>query len=187
MRKTDLRKLYKEKRNTLVASQVDELSLQLANKLLNLPIWEHTYYHLFLSIEEQNEVQTDYILHILHAKDKEIVVSKSDFTTCEMTNYLLTDTTKIRKNNYNIPEPLDGIEVPHNKIDVVFIPLLAFDSLGNRVGYGKGFYDRMLEKCSPKTLKIGLSLFEATPIIEDVTTNDVTLNFCVTPQKIYSF
>lgn len=187
MRKTELRKIYKEKRGELIASQVDELSLQLANKLLTLPIWEHTYYHLFLTIEEQKEVQTDYILHILHAKDKEIVISKSNFTSYEMTNYLLTDTTKIKKNNYNIPEPVDGIEVPHDKIDVVFIPLLAFDTLGNRVGYGKGFYDRMLGKCSENTLKVGISLFEAAPIIEDVTTNDIKLDYCVTPQKVYSF
>ena len=61
---------------------------------------------------------------------------------------MLTDNTKIKKNKYNIPEPIDGIEVPNNKLEVVFIPLLAFDEKGNRVGYGKGFYDNMLNKCS---------------------------------------
>jgi len=188
MLKATLRKLYKTKRNGLTNSEIDEFSLQIANRLLQLSIWEKTYYHLFLSIEEQKEVQTEFILHVLHAKDKEVVVSKSDFNTLELTNYLLTDNTKIAPNEYNIPEPIDGIEVPHNKLDVVFIPLLAFDKKGDRVGYGKGFYDNMLRKCNPNCIKIGISFFEATKtLIEDSFDGDIPLDYCVTPDRIYSF
>jgi 5-formyltetrahydrofolate cyclo-ligase len=53
-----------------------------------------------------------------------------------MTHFLLTDNTKIKKNKHNIPEPV-GIEVPSHKIEVVFVPLLAFDKQGQRVGYGR--------------------------------------------------
>ena len=104
-----------------------------------------------------------------------------------MTHYLLTDTTKNKKNDYNIPEPVDGIEVPSNKIEVVFIPLLAFDKQGNRVGYGKGFYDQFLAECHPNTIKIGLSFFEPEALISDVNSADVQLNYCVTPNKIIEF
>jgi len=188
MLKTTLRKQYKTKRNGLRNSEIDEFSLQIANRILELSIWDKTYYHLFLSIEEQKEVQTEYILHVLHAKDKEVVVSKSNFDTLELTNYLLTDNTKITINTYNIPEPIDGIEVPHNKLDVVFIPLLAFDKKGNRVGYGKGFYDNMLRKCPANCIKIGVSFFEATEsLIEDTFEGDIPLDYCVTPKKIYTF
>jgi 5-formyltetrahydrofolate cyclo-ligase len=69
----------------------------------------------------------------------------------------LTDNTKIKKNEHNIP--VDGIEVPSHKIEVVFVPLLAYDKQGQRVGYGKGFYDKFLAECSPATVKIGLSFF----------------------------
>ena len=115
------------------------------------------------------------------------MISKSNFGTGTMGHYLLTDNTVIKKNNYNIPEPVDGIEISSNKINVVFVPLLAFDKAGNRVGYGKGFYDTFLAECNPKTLKIGLSFFEAENQIEDVFKNDVTLDYCVTPNEIYSF
>jgi 5-formyltetrahydrofolate cyclo-ligase len=54
-----------------------------------------------------------------------------------MTHFLLTDNTK-SKNEYNIPEPVDGIEVPFLNWSS-FVPLLAFDKEGHRVGYGKGF------------------------------------------------
>ena len=159
MTKTELRKKYKTLRNNLSSEQADELSMSIANKLLSLDIWNHTYYHLFLSIAEHKEVQTDFILNILHAKDKEVVVSKSDFDMQTMTNYLLTDNTVIKKNHWNIPEPVDGIEVTNNKIDVIFVPLLAFDNQGNRVRYGKGFYDKFLSSCSKETIKVGISFF----------------------------
>jgi 5-formyltetrahydrofolate cyclo-ligase len=104
-----------------------------------------------------------------------------------MTHFLLTDNTKIKKNEYNIPEPVDGLEVPTKKIDVVFVPLLAFDKSGHRAGYGKGFYDKFLTKCKPETIKIGLSFFEAEDQIEDVFENDVKLDYCVTPNEVYEF
>lgn len=187
MTKRALRKKYKALRSHLSENQIDNLSISIANQLLKLPIWEPIYYHLFLTIETQKEVNTDYILNILSGKDKNIVISKSDFETGLMTHFLLTDNTVIKKNSYNIPEPVDGIEISNDKIDVVFIPLLAFDTLGNRVGYGKGFYDRFLTNCKPETLKIGLSFFEAETEITDVFESDVKLDYCVTPEKIYSF
>lgn len=187
MLKKDLRKKYKDLRQGLTLETIEDKSLAIANQLLQLNIWDKTYYHLFLSIEEQKEIDTEFILQILAGKDKEIVVSKSDFATLGMTHFLLTDNTKFKKNEYNIPEPIDGLEVSVTKIDVVFVPLLAFDLKGNRVGYGKGFYDKFLSYCKPETIKIGLSFFEAEENIKDISENDIRLNFCVTPQKSYYF
>ena len=65
----------------------------------------------------------------------------------------------LKENKYGIPEPINGIQINSDIIDVVFVPLLAYDSKGNRVGYGKGFYDRFLENLGSKTIKIGLSFF----------------------------
>lgn len=187
MNKKELRIKYKNLRENLTVYEVENLSLEIANHLIHLDIWEKTYYHLFLPIEEKKEVDTEFILQILAGRDKEVIVSKSDFETRKMTHYLLTDNTKIKKNEYNIPEPVDGIEVPSHKIDVVFVPLLAFDEKGNRVGYGKGFYDIFLKECRNDVLKIGLSYFESEEKIEDVLPSDIQLDLCVTPKKIYTF
>jgi 5-formyltetrahydrofolate cyclo-ligase len=187
MNKKDLRKKYKELRQHLSEDEIEDKSLAIANRLLQMDIWDKTYFHLFLTIEEQKEVDTEFILQILAGKDKEIVVSKSNFETLEMTNYLLTDNTNFQKNEYNIYEPVDGIEVPSAKIDVVFIPLLAYDKFGNRVGYGKGFYDNFLSKCREDVIKIGLSFFESEEEIEDVSTSDIRLDYCVTPMTINRF
>jgi 5-formyltetrahydrofolate cyclo-ligase len=68
---------------------------------------------------------------------------------------LTFNNTKIKKNEHNIPEPVDGIPSFH-KIEVVFVPLLAYDKQGQRVG--TGFYDKFLAECSPATVKIDFLL-----------------------------
>lgn len=185
--KTALRKKYKNLRGELTEDTIDNLSLEIANKLLNLEIWNHEFYHIFLTIASLKEVNTDFILSILSGKDKNIVISKSEFETRTLQNFLLTDATKIQLNKYGIPEPINGIEISNSKIDVVFIPLLACDKKGNRIGYGKGFYDNFLRSCKPETIKIGLSFFEVEEAVFPVLESDVALNFCITPKNIYSF
>ena len=187
MIKKEVRQKYKELRQQLSENDIEEWSLQIANQLIRLDIWQHSFYHLFLPIESQKEVNTEYVLQVLAGKDKNIVLSKSDFSTREMTHFLLTDNTTIKKNAYDIPEPIDGLEVPVSKIDVVFVPLLAFDEKGNRVGYGKGFYDKFLAECKPEILKIGVSFFEPENIIPDVLNTDIQLDLCITPTKVYNF
>ena len=185
--KTELRQEYKRLRHLLSDTDIEEKSLAVANKILTLPIWENTYFHIFLPITEQKEVNTEFILHLLSGKDKEIIVSKADFETRKMTHFLLTDNTKIKKNEYNIPEPVDGIEVPSHKINVVFVPLLAFDKKGHRVGYGNGFYDKFFSECKSDAIKIGLSFFDPEEVIDGIFEGDVQLDYCVTPDSIYKF
>jgi len=187
MNKKELRSHYKSLRSQLTLDAIEDQSMAIANRLLSLDIWEATYFHLFLTIEEQQEVDTEFLLQILAGKDKEVVVAKSHFDTVEMTHYLLTDNTKFKKNAYNIYEPVDGIEVPTTKLDVVFVPLLAYDVSGNRVGYGKGFYDVFLSKCREDVIKIGLSFFEPVAMITDVLPTDIRLDYCVTPTTVYNF
>ncbi len=187
MTKKELRQKYKKLRNDLSFDAIEDLSLQIANQTLKLPIWNFENYHVFLTIHEHKEVQTDYLLHILNGKDKNVIVSRSDFETRTMNHILLTDNVIIKKNEWNIPEPQNGFSVADNQIDVVFVPLLAYDVFGNRVGYGKGFYDKFLAKCKPNVVKIGLSFFDAEPIISDSYELDIRLDYCVTPNKIYDF
>jgi len=187
MTKPELRKKYKSLRKKLSHDTIEDFSIAIANSVLNLPIWQKEYYHVYLPIKNQNEINTEPILNILAGKDKHIVLSKSNFETATMTHFLLTDNTVIKTNDWNIPEPVDGIAIPTNRIEVVFVPLLAFDNQGNRVGYGKGFYDKFLSECNPETIKIGLSFFEVEENIIDINNQDIKLDYCVTPLKTYEF
>ena len=184
--KAEYRKKYKELRKQLTSEEREEASLQIANRLLSLDIWQHEFYHIFLPILKMGEINTEYILNILSGKDKNVVLSKSDFEELSMTHYLLTDNLVIKPNEWGIPEPQNGLQVDPKQLDVVFIPLLAYDETGNRLGYGKGFYDRFLADCRPNILKIGLSYFDPEKAIPH-NVNDIQLSHCITPSKSFTF
>ena len=186
MDKKIFRKKYKAKREELLPDAIEEMSLAISNRALELPIWDGTYYHIFLTISEKKEVHTEFLLHILQGRDKSIVVSKTNFSKNEMEHFLLQENTRIKVSDYGIPEPVDGIEIPVEKLDVVFVPLLAFDVNGNRIGYEKGFYDGFLAQCDKDTIFVGLSFFEPETTIA-YSHLDIPLHFCITPKKIYTF
>ena len=56
--------------------------------------------------------------------------------------------TLMKTNNFGIPEPDDTPEVLLADIDLILIPLVAWDETGGRLGMGAGFYDRALQPCS---------------------------------------
>lgn len=187
MEKKAIRAKYKKLRFELSEKQRDNQSIEIANQLLKLPIWNLETYHIFLPIEKLREINTEYILNILCGKDKNIVVPKMDANSNSLRHFLLTEQTILKENSWGIAEPTNGLEVSPSKIDVVFIPLLGYDQKGNRVGYGGGYYDRFLHECSPKTLKIGLSFFPPeteTILVEDT---DIALDYGVTPNDIFDF
>ena len=73
------------------------------------------------------------------------------------------------------------------QVDLVLVPLLAFDTEGFRVGYGKGFYDRYLANCRADVVTIGFSYFGPVDKITDTGQFDVPLTYCITPQHTYEF
>ena len=99
----------------------------------------------------------------------------------------MTDGTKIIENRWGISEPESGIKIAPELLEVVFVPLLSYDKKGNRVGYGKGFYDTFLKNCKRDVVKIGLSFFDPVDHIKGIREEDVQLDYCVTPRKIQSF
>lgn len=186
MDKASLRKKYNRLRASISRSDIDDMSLAIANNALSLNIWEQTNYHIFLSIEGKAEVDTSYLLHILQGRDKTVGVSRSNFNDHSLTHILLQENTALKISAYGIPEPLEGIELKATDFDVVFVPVLAYDNIGNRVGYGKGFYDRFLAQCKPSCLFIGLSFFDPEKVISN-NPLDIPLSMVITPNNIYKF
>lgn len=187
MLKEDLRALYKKKRNSLDQKKSQDLSFEIANRSLQLNIWNNENYHIFFPIEKQNEIDTKLIIQIIQGKDKNVILPKVNLEENTMTNCLLTDSTLLKVNKLGVSEPISGIEIKPVQLEVVFIPMLSFDKSGHRVGYGGGYYDRLLKKCSRNCIKIGLSFFDPEDRIEDITQSDIKMNHCITPSKTYTF
>jgi len=187
--KKDIRKHFLEKRLNLD----DTTSLALNERLLancrQLDYGRCRLAHIFLPISEKKEVDTWPLVKWMREQQPRIAwaLSRSDMKTGEMTHHLWKTNTILVKNKFGIPEPDQGEIVQPEDIDLVFVPLLAFDLEGQRIGYGKGMYDRFLLQCSPQVRTIGLSLFEPVQKIEDTDPWDIPLQTVVTPDHIYQF
>ena len=129
MFKKDLRLNFISLRKGLAPEDLFNGSLAIANQSLKVPIWEGEFYHLFLPISEKKEVDTSFLLSILQGKDKQVVLSKVSAKN-RLRHFLLTDSSTLKLNAWGIPEPTGGIAVDPKQLDVVFVPLLAFDTLG---------------------------------------------------------
>ena len=189
MTKAALRNIYKQKRNLISSKEKSKWSdLLLINfQKIKLPFIQ--YVHTYLAMYGQNEIDTQHILGYLEFSNPGLQVSvpKVNNETGQIEHYIYKDDMEMMTNNFGVAEPAAGEKVAATYIDVVLTPLIAFDKNGNRVGYGKGFYDKFLEQCRSDVIKIGLSFFEAEETIDDINQFDIPLNYCVTPQTIYHF
>ena len=183
--KTFLRSHYKKKRFSLTKQEVDDLSQRVFKQLDKLNIWKLKHYHIFISISNYNELDTSFIINKLKSEQKIIIVPK--ISNNELVHIAINDETEFGLNEYGIKEPNDGNHFIIENLDIIFIPLLAFDIEGHRVGYGKGYYDRFLKLTNNSTLKIGLSFFDPINKIQDIDDNDVKLDYCVTPKQVHKF
>ena len=183
--KTFLRSHYKKKRFSLTKQEVDDFSQRVCKQLDKLNIWKLKHYHIFISILKYNELDTSSIINKLKSEQKIIIVPK--ISNNELVHIAINDETEFGLNEFGIKEPNDGNHFVIENLDIIFIPLLAFDIEGHRVGYGKGYYDRFLKLTNSSTLKIGLSFFDPINKIQDIDDNDVKLDYCVTPKQVHKF
>ena len=185
LRKIEAREKYRNLRKQLPESERLDMSVEIANNLLKFNIWELKTFHLFMTIVENKEVDTKPIFDLLIGKEKEIIVPKINTNSNTLDSYIFDEKTVFNMSNFRIPEPKNGI-LFKGKIDVVILPLLAYDLNGNRIGYGKGFYDNFLSNLKSEPLKIGISYFSPVKSLES-NNHDINLDYCITPNEIFSF
>lgn len=189
MLKSAARKLYLEKRKSLSSKEMNTCQdlLLIRFQELDLPYFE--LIHTYLPLYNHHEPDPVPLVDWLRFRDPGMKVASSkvnaaDFT---MSHFIHDEETVFELNKYGIPEPKGGVQVSPDQIDAIFIPLLAFDGIGNRVGYGKGYYDRFLSLCRNDALKIGISFFPPADEITDIDFFDKKLDLCITPEQVYAF
>lgn len=189
MTKNELRKRYRKERDQLNVQQAALNDQHLLTQLKSLNWTAYTFVHVFIPISRLKEPNIWPIVAYLKANYPaiQIVLSRSDFNTGLMQHYCYQENMPLRKNSYGIWEPEGGEEVHPAQLDLLLIPLLVCDLSGNRVGYGKGFYDRFLADCQPSCFKLGISYFEPVPAISDVEKHDVPLDACLVNNMRYDF
>ncbi len=191
MIKCNLRHIYKERRQQLKNSQLtilnDLLLIQFQKLPVDIPALIMTYAPIARWNEFDPQLITDYCYFNNPGQQLFYPLITDVEAVSTMMPVLVNDATTFELSAFGFSQPVDGIHVSPEDIDMVIVPLLAFDEKGYRVGYGKGYYDKFLKKCRKDVIKVGFSYFEPVDAIQDINVYDVPLDYCITHEKIYIF
>ncbi|HEX3102311.1 MAG TPA: 5-formyltetrahydrofolate cyclo-ligase [Pyrinomonadaceae bacterium] len=188
MTKSELRKIYLEKRRNIAADELAAKGQRIANRFFeSCDLSSIRVLHCFIPIAKFQEIDTQLIYERIWSDFPWIktVVPRVDSERGEIAHVAFSASTELTINGWGITEPAGGELIDVKEIDLVIVPLLCFDELGHRVGYGKGFYDKFLSGCRPDCLKVGLSYFPPIETIDDIGGHDVQLDLIVTPERTY--
>jgi len=187
MTKQDIREAYKSKRLELTKDKLDSASELICSLIFKNFELKNKTISLYLPIRKLHEIDTFLILDKAMSYGVKIGLPRINKHNLTLSHYLYRTKKQLVINNFGIPEPKDGDELAPTQFDIVFVPLLAIDTKGNRVGYGKGYYDRFLKQCKKDCLFIGLQLFDEIIQIDDINQFDIALHYCITPTQIIQF
>lgn len=172
MLKKELRPLMKDMRNRLSADEVSENSKKICAQIKKLYPNRHLTVCAYASIRNEvdiSEIFTYYENVFLPVTEGEI-----------LTFYRMTDDLKI--GTFGVPEPEKTVVLDVTP-DIVLVPGVAYDENLNRVGYGKGYYDRFLE-CGCADIVGVAHDFQVVKEIEDVLETDIRMKKIITERRV---
>ena len=190
MNKKELRSIYLEKRLALTDSEYVDRNKKLVDLFFTMvDLNGINVIHIFLPMVKYKEPNTWPIIERIKKENPAIRFSIPKVNTKNqlLDSFYFDSQDQLKENKWGIQEPQFGDHTDPKDIDLVIVPLLAIDKRGHRVGYGKGYYDKLLSQCKPTCLTVGVTLFEPIENIEDVNKLDVALNTCITPKKFKKF
>ena len=188
--KSEIRARILKKRLSLPSKKILE-----SEKALSL-IWNEFQSKNFKVINKiglywpiNNELSTLRIIEDIISQKKSCylpVIANKNEKNISFKNYVASET--LIKNKYGIPEPLQGKTIEINSLDLLIVPLVAFDMKGNRIGMGQGFYDITLNKFKrliPKLIGLGYDFQEELTCFPE--NHDIKLDGTLTPSRIIEF
>lgn len=187
--KSFFRKSYLERRKTMPLQEVQSLQAMMVEHMASMP-WPNVKYVLSYKTAARRHEPSMHLFEnaLLHFHRSTVFCyPRTALPDCSMDAIADDDEVVWQLSTFGIEEPAIGTIIPPEEFQLIFVPLLAFDKRGYRVGYGKGFYDRYLKRCRPDVMTVGFSLFPPEEAIKDINANDVPLKYCITPHQLYVF
>lgn len=167
----NIRKLVLARRNQLTKKEIEEKSMQICER-----IQPYLYGKIAAYCAIGSEVDLRYLLF------EQVQLCLPVCTQNTMTFHLVDRNTQFKESSYGILEPINAAIVDGNDIDVFLVPMVAFDENCNRMGHGKGYYDRYLAATRGK--KIGVA-FECQKNILKLHEKDIAMDIVITEKNIY--
>lgn len=184
MNKNEIRKINKELRNNISKDDVQEKSKRACEIFLNSSLYKNSD-TIMIYFPLGNETDTSFIMEKILYDKKTGVLPFTDTNTNEIIPIKFDETTTFKKGAFGILEPAKKTEIMKKAIKVAIIPGVAFDKTGQRVGFGKGYYDRFLKDTN--IIKVGFCYdFQiADKIIAEPF--DIKMDYLITESEMKSF
>lgn len=190
MTKDAIRRSFLKRRKELDPKIAKEQSFRV-NGVIKEHLGEHfkssKVVHIYIDKKGSNEVDTTPLFEYLWENFPHIITATAVVIgdgIMEQRAYSAKSTLTI--NRFGIEEPQEGEQIDIAAIDIAFVPMVAADRQGNRIGYGGGYYDRFLAKTSPSCIKVGLSLLEPMDTFPyPIESHDIPLSAIASPTTFY--
>ena len=181
--KQEIRSQYLSRRNRISSEQKKRWDILISDQLYRLSSYINANtVHMYVSIREQNEVDTREIIQHSLKNGKRVVVPRMSVNNT-LEHFEIQSTAELKPNSLGIDEPVTRKAVKIHDIDLIIIPMVAGDMNRNRLGYGKGYYDRFLKNTD--AIKIGLLYnLQIYPECLPVESFDIPLDLLLTESQL---
>ena len=182
--KDNLRQLVKNMRDTLPDDIAQSKSEEIKTKLFRMSKYLKARSVLFYT-PHQSEVNTEAMIRKALTEGKKVVLPRTDGEQRSIELACIRDYDKdLEPGNYQVLEPRSGTCTPvkPEELDLVILPGIAFDEKGNRLGYGKGYYDKFLKNVKAPCVALAYELQIVPQIPRD--SQDVPVQVIVTEKRV---
>jgi 5-formyltetrahydrofolate cyclo-ligase len=170
----------------MTAEQVTEASREITRRCVEVIDWEGVRsLHSYVPMRRRKEVSSWWWLKYVWERRPKVITAVPVVRDGRIESVRVDATTRWQENAIGIPEPQNGLVLDRTQLfDVIIVPVLGFDRQGNRLGYGRGHYDRFLRGQSDAlTIGLAYAAAEVTPNIP-AEPHDVPLHYIVTERAV---
>lgn len=184
--KSQLRKRVLNVRNNMSKEDVKKNSNAIMDKITSLDIYKQSKV-VFIYMDFKNEVITSNLIKRMLSEKKRVVIPYTDSINTVLIPSEITKESDLKQNSFGYYEPKSILPVNIEEIDLVIVPGVVFDKNLNRIGFGKGYYDKILNRLKPSAKKIALA--HDFQVLEDIPAeeHDVKMDMIITEKNIYPF
>ena len=184
--KSQLRKRVLNVRNNMSKEDVKKNSNAIMDKITSLDIYKQSKV-VFIYMDFKNEVMTSNLIKRMLSEKKRVVIPYTDSINTVLIPSEITKESDLKQNSFGYYEPKSILPVNIEEIDLVIVPGVVFDKNLNRIGFGKGYYDKILNRLKPSAKKIALA--HDFQVLEDIPAeeHDVKMDMIITEKNIYPF
>ena len=177
-----MRMKHLQLRNSLSKDEISKKSSKVEKRLFSLPEFKKSNSMLFYA-SFGKEVETGKMIEKAIAEGKNVCVPVTSFKEKTLMASSIKGLFDLEKKPSGLIEPRELNSCPLEEIDLVVVPGIVFDEAGYRIGYGGGFYDRLLRRAPRKTVTVGLCFEQNIAKNVPKQSHDAKMDFVVTEKR----